>query len=159
MTNPFCQLGTAFAGLVFIAIAALEGKEIAQSVGLVEEDEPVLVFEIRHPQNLASVRNAIADDRVVEEREAGFSTQGGRVYVQDLGQAGDFIETAGWVDQPVQIVGLGMDTMEKGESSGAASPMTREERLAKLQSLVHKPALSRGEQLFVLKAMNDGIEI
>lgn len=100
MTNPFFQLGAAFAGLVVIAIAALEGKEIAQSVGLVEEDEPVLVFEIRHPQNLASVRNAIADDRVVEERE---------------------------------------------------------ERLAKLQSLVHKPTLSRGEQLFVLKAMNDGI--
>jgi hypothetical protein len=96
MTHPFFQPGAAFAGLVFFAIAALESKEIAQSVGLVEEDEPVLVFEIRHPQHLASVRNAIADHRVVEEREAGFSTQGGRVYVQDVGQAGDFIETSGW---------------------------------------------------------------
>ncbi|GEM_PF-3293388 len=159
MTNPFFQLGAAFAGLVVFAIAALEGEDIAQSVGLIEEDEPVLVFEIPHPQHLASVRHAIADDRVVEDREIGFSTQGGRVYVQDVAQAGDFIETAGWVDQPVQIVGLGMDTKEEDESSGEASPMTREERLAKLQSLVHKPTLSRGEQLFVLRAMNDGIEI
>ena len=158
MTNPFFQLGAAFAGLVLFSFMALEGKDVAQELGLVEEDEPVLVFEIPHPQHLASVRRAIADERVLEEKENGFSVHGGRVYVQDVGEAGDFIERGGWVDQPVQIVGLGMDS-EDEEGEGPRSAMSPEERHERLLSLVKKPTLTRGEQMFVLQAMNDGIEI
>jgi len=158
MTNPFFQLGAAFAGLVFFSFMALEGKDVAQDLGLVEEDEPVLIFEIPHPEHLANVRRAIADERVLEEGEGGFSVRGGRVYVQDVGRAGDFIERGGWVDQPVQIVGLGMEA-EDDRSDGAEPALTPEERRARLYALVKKPTLTRGEQMFVLQAMNDGIEI
>lgn len=159
MTNPFFQLGAAFAGLVLFSFMALEGKDVAQTLGLVEEDEPVLVFEIPHPERLAMVRQAISDERVLEEQDGGFSVHGGRVYVQDVGRAGDFIERGGWIDQPVQIVGLGMDSEEGGGDERARSAMTPEERQARLYELVKKPSLSRGEQMFVLQAMNDGIEI
>lgn len=158
MTNPFFQLGAAFAGLVIFSFMALEGKDVAQELGLVEEDEPVLVFEIPHPEHLANVRRAIADERVLEEQDGGFSVRGARVYVQDVGRAGDFIERGGWVDQPVQIVGLGMESEDEGDG-GAKPAMTPEERRARLYELVKKPTLSRGEQMFVLQAMNDGIEI
>ncbi|MEM9177725.1 MAG: hypothetical protein AAGC67_21145 [Myxococcota bacterium] len=159
MTNPFFQLGAAFAGLVVFSFMALEGKDVAQELGLVEEDEPVLVFEIPHPDHLASVRKAIADERVLDEGAGGFSVRSGRVYVQDVGEAGAFIARGGWVDQPVQIVGLGMDREEEGEREGGPPAMTPEERRARLFELVKKPTLTRGEQMFVLAAMNDGIEI
>lgn len=159
MTNPFFQLGAAFAGLVLFAFMAFEGTDVARDLGLVGEDDPVLVFEILHPEHLANVRRAIADERVLEEGETGFSVRGGRVYVQDVGRAGDFIERGGWVDRPVQIVGLGMEAGDAEEGGGAKPPMTPEERRARLYALVKKPSLTRGEQMFVLQAMNDGIEI
>ncbi len=158
MTNPFFQLGAVFAGLVILFLVALEGKELARTFGLMAEDEPVLVFEIPHPDRLASVRKAIGDERILEERDGGFSVKSGRVYVLERGQAGAFIGRGGWIDQPVQIVGLGMDRDEEIQD-GAKSVMSREETRARLDDLMNKASLTRGEQLFVLKAMNDGVEI
>lgn len=157
MQNPFFQLGAAFAGLVLFAFMALEGRDVAQAVGLVEEDEPVLIFSIPNPEHLAGVRAAIAEDRILHDNEEGFAVSGGRVYVRDVAQAGDLIEESGWVDQPIQIVSLGMDGPE--DESAPTPSLSREERLARVRSLVNKPTLTRGEQLFVLQAMNDGIEI
>ena len=42
---------------------------------------------------------------------------------------------------------------------GAKPVMSSEETRVRLDDLVKKPWLTRGEQLFVLKAMNDGVEI
>ena len=159
MTNPFFQLGAAFAGLVMFAFLSLEGKDLAQEMGLVEEDEPVLVFTIPHPEHFANVRAAISTDRILYEDELGFTLNGGRVYVNDVGQAGALIKSSGWVDQPIQIVSLGMDDGEEVDDEAAKPAMTREERLARMHELVKKPTLTRGEQMFVLAAMNDGIEI
>ena len=158
MTNPFFQLGAAFAGLVMFAFLSLEGKDLAQELGLVEEDEPVLVFTIPHPHHFAKVRAAISTDRILVEDELGFTLKGGRVYVTDVGQAGALIKSSGWIDQPIQIVGLGMDDGES-DDSGVKPAMTREERLARMHELVNQKTLSRGEQMFVLAAMNDGIAI
>lgn len=158
MTNPWFQLGAAFAGLVMFSFLAFEGKDVAQELGLVEEDEPVLIFTIPHPDHFASVRKAIRDDRILYEDELGFTLHGGRVYVPDVSQAGALIKTSGWTDQPIQIVSLGMDSGEP-EEAGSQHPMTPEERHARLLELVKKPTLTRGEQMFVLHAMNDGIEL
>ena len=158
MTNSLFQLGAAFAGLVTFAFLSLEGKDLAQEFGLVEEDEPVLVFTIPRPNHLAKVRAAISPDRILVEDELGFTLKGGRVYVSDVGQAGALIKSSGWIDQPIQIVGLGMD--DGGEDDSGVKPsMTPGERLARMHELVKQPTLSRGEQMFVLAAMNDGIEI
>ena len=79
MTNPFFPLGAAFAGLVILFLVVLGGKELTQTFGLIAEDEPILVFEIPHPDRLASVRKAIRDERILEERDVGFSLKSGGV--------------------------------------------------------------------------------
>jgi hypothetical protein len=159
MKNPFFQLGAAFAGLVFLFIFALEGKTVGQSMGLIgSDDDPVLVIMIPNPENLASVRAAIGDERVVWEGDEGFALVGARVYVKDLAQAGGLIAIGGWVDKPIQILALGMDS-GTGDDDSPAPAMTREQRMIRLRKLVNKPSLTRPEQIFVLSAMNDGLEI
>lgn len=154
--NPYFQLGAAFAGLVLFAVVSLEGKDLAQEIGLIEEDEPVLVFTIPHPERFAGIKRAVVPDRIVRESDLGFALEGGRVYVQDFAAAGPLIKDSGWLDQPIQIVSLGVDE-EEGAEEGGPHPLSDDERLARLRSLVKKKTLTRGEQMFVLAAMNDGI--
>jgi len=160
MKNSFFQLGAVFAILVTLSFVALEGEKVGQSMGLVEDRDPVLVFTIPHPANFAKVRAAIAPDRILWENENGVALIGERIYVTDVSHAGALISKAQWVDKPIQLVGLGMEEDDAEETGGAppigASP---EERMAHLRSLVKKPTLTRGEQMFVLSAMNDGIQI
>ena len=160
----FFQLGAVFAGLVLLSIIALEGRNLGAAVGLVENrEEPVLVFAIPNAESLARVRSVISEGHVLVEGESGFSAANGRVYVQRVEDAGDLIARGGWVDRPVQIVSLGMDSGAETEADssvdGGTPRMTREERMLRLRQLVHKPTLTRGEQVFVLQAMNDGLEI
>ena len=158
MNGALRRLGAAFAALVLLLFATLEGPQLAEKAGWLE-GEPVLVFEIPDPARLAGVRAAIGDERVREEHADGFSTHGGRVYVRDVSRAGEFIGSGGWVERPVQIVGLGMDEGGAEDAQSEASPMSPEERRERLRALVQKPSLKRGEQILILKAMNDGIEI
>jgi len=160
MKNPFFQVGAAFAGLVVLTVFALEGRTVGQSVGLLEaEEDPVLVFMIPDSENFARVRAAIDDKRVLWEGDGGYALVGARVYVKDLKQAGGLITIGGWVDKEVQIVGLGMDSKSAGSGEELEPGRTREERMILLRKLVHKPSLTRVEQVFVLQAMNDGLEI
>jgi hypothetical protein len=164
MSNPFFQLGMLFAAFVLVTVVAFQAEDVGSSIGLLEEQEaPVLVFTIPEPTRLARVRDAISDDRILWEGEEGFALVNARVYVHDLRQAGELIKTGEWVDRPVQIVSLGMDSDESagsdpggGERGSGLSP---EQRLAKIRQLVNKPTLTRAEQVFVLQAMNDGLEI
>jgi hypothetical protein len=160
MRNSFFQLGAVFAILVTLSFVALEGERVGQSIGLIEDRDPVLVFTIPHPENFAKVRAAVSPDRILWEDENGVALVGERIYVTDVAHAGGLISKAQWVDKPIQIVGLGMEEDDAEVSDGAppigASP---EERMEHLRSLVKKPTLTRGEQMFVLMAMNDGIEI
>jgi len=160
MTNPILQMSAAFAGLVLLFFLALEGKTVGQSLGLIDaEQDSVLVFTIPRPEDLARVRAVIHEERVLWEGDEGFVLAGGRVYVKETGHAGELIKIGGWVDQPIKIVALGMSADDAGKGTGVAVGLTREERLAWLRKLVYKPTLSRGEQYFVLQAMNDGLEI
>lgn len=63
MKTPFFQLGAAFAGVVLFSFLVFEGEDVSHDLGFVEEDEPVLIFEIPHSEHLAKIRRAIADDR------------------------------------------------------------------------------------------------
>ena len=40
-----------------------------------------------------------------------------------------------------------------------SDPASREARLERLRELVHKPMLNHVEQMFILQAMSEGIEI
>jgi hypothetical protein len=159
MRSGAFQMGALLAALIMGTFVTLEGGHIAEEMGLVEGDV-VLVFVVPLPENEQRIRSAVAPDRVVWQGEQGLALVGGRVVTPSLDQAGDVIERAGWVDRPVQVVTLEADMGEASADEGdRGSPASREERLARLRELVHKPMLSRGEQMFVLQAMNDGLQI
>lgn len=137
---------------------ALEGENLGKQMGLIEGD-PVLVFVVPQPENTRRIRAAVSNERVLWEGDAGFALVGERVITSSYEAAGDVIKGAGWLDRPIQIVTLDADPEEEAVESDEARPASREERRKRLQELVHQPTLSRGEQMFVLQAMNDGIEI
>ena len=137
---------------------ALEGDNLGKQMGLIEGD-PVLVFVVPQPENTRRIRSAVSNERVLWEGDAGFALVGERVITSSYEAAGDVIKGAGWLDRPIQIVTLDADPEEETAESDEARPASREERRKRLLELVHQPTLSRGEQMFVLQAMNDGIEI
>jgi hypothetical protein len=154
------QAGMLFSALIMGTFVALEGEQLGKRMGLVEED-PILVFVIPQPQNAAKIRSVVASERILWEGDAGFALVGDRVITTSYEEAGEVIMGAGWTDRPIQIVTLDADPdaeadAEGGGGSGQASPEARRKRLLEL---VHKPTLTRVEQVFVLSAMNDGIEI
>lgn len=137
---------------------ALEGEKIGKEMGLIEGD-PVLVFVVPQAESKQRIRTAVSKDRVVWEGEAGFALVGERVVTSSFEQAGEVIKGAGWLDRPIRIVTLQAVPEEEGAESEAGSPASREARRKRLLELVNQPTLSRGEQMFVLQAMNDGIEL
>jgi len=155
MRSHFTLASMTLGALIVATMLAFEGPNLAKRIGLAEE-EPVLVFVIPGVENARRLRAAIAPERIVWQGKQGLALAGGRVLALNLDAAGDVIEFAGWVDRPIQIVRLEDPHREEGEESKGAS---RPERLARLRSLVNKPTLTRGEQMFVLSAMNDGLEI
>jgi len=155
MKSSAFKIGLAFAILVVLTIAVFEGENVTKKLGITEKD-PVLVFVIPSLENARKVRAAIAPERIALQSQKGLALTGGRVVALSLDDAGDVIEEAGWVDHPIQIVRLEDPEPEEGEEF---KPGSDEARLARLQSLVNKPTLTRGEQMFVLMAMNDGIEL
>ncbi len=158
MRGPFLQLGAVLALLVAITIGVFEGREVTARLGMSQQAAPVLVFAVSKAKNLARLRSVVEPDRIVGESDAGMALAGGRLYVTDVSAAGPLINEAGWVERPIEIVTLGEDGEGEG-GDGSGSGASPEERLARLRSLVNKPTLTRGEQIFVLQAMNDGIEI
>jgi len=138
---------------------AFEGETLVQRLGFVEGD-PVLVFVVPRAESAQRIRAAVSPGRIVWESEAGFALVGERVITASLESAGEIIKGAGWLDRPIKIVTLESDPeTELDTDAEQASPASRETRLARLRGLVNQPTLSRVEQMFVLQAMNDGIEI
>lgn len=160
MRSGAFQAGALLAALILGTFVALEGENVAREMGLAE-GEAVLVFVVPAEESANRIRSAVARDRVVWEGEAGFALVGERVVTTSLDRAGDVIEEAGWVDRPIRVVTLEADMSDDADADepDRNSPRSREERLARLRELVHKPTLTRGEQYFVLQAMNDGIEL
>ena len=151
------QAGLLLAALIMGTFVAVEAENIGKKLGFVEEDV-VLVFVIPEPENARRVRAAVSSDRILWEDEAGFALVGDRVITTSFEAAGEIIKGAGWIDRPIQIVTLDALADEDAEPEAGDQP-SREARRARLLELVHKPTLSRVEQMFVLAAMNDGIEL
>ena len=157
MRSGAFQAGLLFSALIMGTFVALEGENIGKEMGLIEGD-PVLVFVVPLPENTQRIRAAVSQERVVWEGDAGFALVGERVVTESFEQAGEVIKGAGWLDRPIRIVTLQADPGEESEPE-AGSPASREARRKRLLELVNQPTLSRAEQMFVLQAMNDGIEI
>lgn len=157
MRSGAFQAGALFAVLIMGTFVVLEGEKIGKEMGFIEGD-PVLVFVVPQPESTRRIRAAVSKERVVWEGEAGFALVGERVITSSLEAAGEVIKGAGWLDRPIRIVTLQADP-EQGSGLDTGTPASREARRKRLLELVHQPKLSRVEQIFVLQAMSDGIEI
>lgn len=157
MRSGAFQAGLLLALLIVGTFVVLEGERIGKEMGFIEGD-PVLVFVIPLPENARRIRSAVSEERVVWEGEAGFALVGERVITSSFETAGEVIAGAGWLDRPIRIVTLESDPEEDIESE-SVSPAAREDRRKRLLELVHQPMLTRVEQMFILQAMSDGIEI
>ena len=158
MRSGAFQAGLLLSILVMGTFLTLEGENMAKEMGFVEGDA-VLVFVVPLPESAAAIRKAVSKDRIVWEGDAGFALVSERVVTPSLDRAGEVIKHAGWIDRPIQVVTLEAEPDDEDEALDPSDPASRAARLKRLQELVQKPTLSRGEQMFVLKAMNDGIEI
>ena len=157
MRSGAFQAGVLFAALIVGSFVALEGENIGKQMGLIEGDA-VLVFVVPLPEGSRRIRAAVPKERVVWEGEAGFALVGERVVASSFEQAGEVIKGAGWLDRPIRIVTLQADP-EENSTSDPGSPASREARRKRLRELVHQPTLNHAEQMFILQAMNEGIEI
>jgi len=158
MRSTSFQAGLLLAALIMGTFLVLEGENVAKDMGFIEGDN-VLVFVVPLPENANRIRSAVSPERVLWEGDAGFALVGERVVTPSLAEAGEVIKQAGWIDRPIRVVTLDADPEEDGDDLDPSDPASREARLERLRGLVNKPTLTRGEQMFVLKAMNDGIEI
>lgn len=75
----------------------------------------------------------------------------------DAAAASWSINQLGWGDRTIEIFRVDRADVAR-PSSGDGATDVDPERMARLRELVRQPTLSSGEQLFVLQAMNDGIE-
>jgi hypothetical protein len=157
MRSAAFQMGALIAALIMATFVALEGETISEELGFTEGD-PVLVFVVPRPESVRLIRAAVSEERVVWEGEAGFALASERVIASSFDSAGEVIKGAGWVDRPIEIVTL--DAKPSDDDAGDPSdPKSREGRLARLRQLVNQPTLNYAEQVFVLQAMSDGIEL
>lgn len=151
------QAGLLLTVLVAGTFALLEGKTFAKQLGW-GEDDPILVFVVPLAESAGRIRAAVAPEAVVWEGDAGFALASGRVVASSLERAGEIITGAGWVDREIQIVSLETDPPEQA-TAASGDPTSSEARRERLGALMNKPTLSRGEQVLVLQAMMDGVEL
>ncbi|MEE9281979.1 MAG: hypothetical protein V3V67_17550 [Myxococcota bacterium] len=66
--------------------------------------QPVLVFIVGTPENVAVMRDAVGSDRIVVNTRDSFALDEGRVIAASMDAVGSSITAAGWIDRPVEIV-------------------------------------------------------
>ena len=123
--------------------------------GLAGKD-PVMVFLVRDPAVVAAIHRAAAPDRVLYATPGAVVLGEDRIVAVDVEAAEAPVNTLGWVDREIEIITLEVSPRANSASSEARS-QDDPERRARLTELMRKDTLSYGEQMFLLKAMNDGV--
>ena len=123
------------------------------------EKQRVLVFLVGDPKGVERVRAAVHRDRIVAATPYAIALAEGRIVAVDADSASAPIMQAGWLDREIELFHVEKaDPLARGRRATSAGEEVDPERMAKLRSLIHKPTLTAGEQLFVLQAMSDGLE-
>jgi len=123
--------------------------------GLVASEPPVLVVVLGSRDAVDDVRRALRPEHIVADSGGAVAVAGGRILAADLAAASEPLNRAGWADRPVEILRVRPRDPRPGSAVGsetAPAPGSAEH----LAALVQKPTLSRGEQLAVLRALNEG---
>jgi hypothetical protein len=95
------------------------------------ESKPVLVVLVGDPRQLAQVRAAIDDERVVAESDDAFALKERRVISESLAGVGPMLMAAGWDDDPLEIVATRLHLPERDS-----------DQASRLAELMNKPTLN-----------------
>lgn len=121
------------------------------------QDDRVLVFLVGGSEGVDRVRRAVDPARVVYADEQSVALVEGRIVAASVAAVSLPMNAVGWRDRSIEI--FHVERAERKTSPGREGTTDVDpERMAKLRALVKKPTLTYGEQVFVLQAMNDGIE-
>jgi hypothetical protein len=126
--------------------------------GAASSQNKVLVFLVGDSAGVDRVRSAVDPSRIVWSSPDAVALKEGRVVAAGQEAVGDLLKGVGWIDREIEIFTVAQrDLLPPRRGSGEANQDVDPERLARLGEIMKKPTLSYGEQLFVLKAMNDGV--
>ncbi|MGH0035147.1 MAG: hypothetical protein ACQGVK_08955 [Myxococcota bacterium] len=142
------------AGGLFVA---LERPDWVPVVGGGAGEEPVLIFLVGSRGGVESVKQAVDPARIVAESPDAIALAEGRMVATTADAASAPLMAAGWGDREIELFVVakndGLDRKARsGKGGGSDDP-----RFGRLMELMNKPTLSRGEALFVMQAMNDGV--
>ena len=122
------------------------------------EQSRVLVFLVGGPAGVDHVRKAVSPDRIVYATADAIALREGRIVASNAAAVSEPMNEAGWRDRPIEMFHVQRaDPLRRRSTGGEGAADVDPDRMAKLRSLVNKPTLTYGEQIFVLQAMNDGI--
>lgn len=157
MKSPRATVGAVLLGFALLFVALERPSWLPRALSAPAE-APVLVFLVGDRAGIERVRRAVDPTRIVHESDDALALDPGRILATDVSAVSRPLGEAGWTDRRIEIFHVERaDPFERPEE-GPAGVETDPERLARLRELVKKPTLSYGEQLFVLQAMNEGIE-
>lgn len=147
-------------------LLALEGPKFIPALaeilpGGAAERDKVLVFLVGGTDGVDHVRSSVDPARIVWSTPEAVALKEGRIVAAGQHAVGEPIKQAGWMDRDIEIFTVARRDLlpaKGGGSKDASGAEVDPERMARLRELVNKPTLSYGEQVFVLQAMNDGIE-
>jgi hypothetical protein len=150
--------------LAVISFAILSGGtylalERPSWVPLVGEKDKILVMLVANRAGVARVRASVDPARIVAESADAIALVEGRIIAAGAEAVSGPYTEAGWMDRELQFLSVAQaDPMGAARQANAGGAGVDPERQARIRELVSKPTLSAGEQMFVLQAMNDGVE-
>jgi hypothetical protein len=120
--------------------------------------ERVMVFLVGSRSGVERVRKAVDSSRIVASTPDAIALIEGRIVAVDATAVEGPYKQAGWMDRDLEFFHVQKADHLKASRHVGEGVEVDPERLARLRQLVHKPTLSAGEQMFVLQAMNDGVQ-
>jgi hypothetical protein len=145
--------------------------------GLAAEDS-VLVLLVRSERQIEQLGRTASPTRVAAVTPRGIAFHTGHIAAVDQAAASDLINDLGWIDRRIELLTpgegagsrMGAPTQTIGDTASEApeapgdwlmgsgeTTMSAEKRRARLRELSGKRELSRGEQIFVMRALADDI--
>ena len=105
---------------------------------------PVLVFLVRTPESVASVRDAVARERLVADLPMGFAVKEGRIVATGTDAAGIVLTAAGWDDRDLELF----------QPAPQLPVFSNGKKAPGMAGLTKKSHLTQAEAMAVINALN-----
>lgn len=140
-----------------------------------DDRELVIVLLVENDNRLRDILEVANPLDIAARSKRGVAFSAGRIAAIDEEAASELINHLGWIDRRIEVLEPGMkppaeivtaassseerdETIDSWLMGSGETKMSASERREKLKRLTGKKKLSRGEQIFVMRAMADGLE-